>query len=127
MILDKALELDDLSVAITADAASTNYVTFPTTTRENAKVRQTYLAVIMKATGTGTGTVNFQLQDDSDSGFATNLRTLASSGAIVGTDLTKGRMILIPIPADFQKYVRGYWDVTGTVGAQFWAGLVHIV
>ena len=127
MILDKALELADYGVAITASAASTNYITFPAATRENSKVRQTYLAIIMKADGTGAGTIDFGLEDDSDSGFATTLRTVASSGAKVGTDLDKGDMILIPIPPDFQKYWRGYWTVAATVGAQFWAGLVHIV
>ena len=85
------------------------------------------MAIIIKADGTGTGTVNFTIEDDSDSGFATALRSVAASGVQVGTSLDKGDMLLIPVPESFQKYVRGYWTISGTISVKFWAGLVHIV
>jgi phage-related tail protein len=118
MIIDNALVLDTETVAVTADQATANYIDFDLVNpNQGTRAKKVKLMFLITTTGTGAGTVNFKLQDDTDSGFATALRTLSQSGEIVGTALTKGTLVQLDLPAEHKRFVRGYVDVTGTVGA----------
>lgn len=118
MIIDNALILDTETVAVAASQATENYIDFDLTDpNQGTRAKKVKLIFLITTTGTGAGTADFKLQDDTDSGFATALRTLASSGAKVGTTLLKGTVIELDIPAEHKRFIRGYVTIAGTVGA----------
>lgn len=118
MIIDKALELGIQTTAVTASEATDDYVDFQISDPNKGTYDKVVeMIFIITTTGTGAGTVNFGIQDDTDSGFATALRTIASSGALVATTLVKGDIIRLRLPAEHERYVRGYLTIASTVGA----------
>lgn len=130
MINDYALELDDETTPVAASQATANYVDFDLV----APDKGTYtvnpeLIFTIKTPGTGSsGTYEFILQGD-DSGTFPSPTDLASSGAIAATECTKGKQFRLKIPAEHQRYLRGYVTVggTGADGMTYYAGINQLV
>lgn len=82
------------------------------------------LQITTACTSSGSATVQFKLQSDTDSGFATNLKTHLDSGAVAVADLVKGYKPWgagTRQPGGLQRYVRGYWTVaTASLSAGAW-------
>jgi len=111
MIIDKDLQLS-AAQAITADAASTNYIDQGAA---GDAIRSGFLVVHCDTTfasADDTATLVIKLQSDSDSGFATALVTHYASDALaVGSaELTDGGMMKIPLPTGLKRYIRAYYD-----------------
>lgn len=117
---DKLLLLSE-NQAITASAASTNYMD------ENAvsnpsKIFTMETLVTTAFTGTAGSTLTVAIQTSATADFASPV-TLAQSGAIPLASLVAGKQILVPIPYIFdktQKYTRAYY----TASTAFTAGAV---
>ncbi len=131
MILDAKLMLDNETVAVTASQATADYIDFGLADpNKGTYTVNTELVFTITADGTGaSGTFEFSLEDDTASNFSTNLRTLASSGALAATSLVKGDIIRLKVPAEHKQFVRGYVTVggTGAGGMTFDAHVVHLV
>lgn len=82
---------------------------------------------VVTTTGTGTGTVAFGIEAAPDSGTYTegSYTRLATSAAFVGTALTAGMEVKIPVPpipstfSGLPRFYRAYYDQTGN-------GAVHV-
>ncbi len=112
MIKDYQLEFSRLQT-ITASAASTNYINQGAA--GDAYGGELYL-VCRVGTAFATGTsLTISLQTDTDSGFATNLETLATSGAILTASLTANTEVFkIRLPQGLKQYFRLYYTVAGS-------------
>lgn len=116
MIYDAHLALGEDQGAITADAATTNLLNMGLTTVPNGDITPAGMMVFDITTlGTGAGTIAFQIQDCDTVGGT--YVTIATSLPVVGTALTLGKKIEVPMPGKHREFVRGFFDVTGTVGA----------
>ena len=110
MIVDKSLELSS-EQAVTASAASTNYVDLGVASRPG--VAQKYIAITVKeaAAAAGAATVTFKLQSDSDSAFGSAVDE-STTAAIGKADLVLGKQIFIPLPVEMEaRYFRMYYTV----------------
>ena len=117
MILDAYTLLAD-EQAITVSAASTDYI--DTLAKGDANVGDWFVVrADAAATAGGAAEVTFALETDSDSGFATDLKNLITSGAIAVADLTVDTIVFAArIPAGALRYLRGYATVaTGPLTA----------
>lgn len=74
-----------------------------------------YLAIVVTSTfpAAGTDTWTFELEVDSDSGFSTNNKNIISL-TYVSSDLPKGKLIEVPIPAMGLRYSRVTTTRTGS-------------
>lgn len=119
MILDSLLKLADAQES-TVSVASTSYI--DTLAKGDSYEGAWFLIRIDTAvTASGSATVDFALQTDSDTGFATDLKTLVSSGAIGKASLIKGKEIKLRIPPGALRYLRGYATVaSGPLTAGKW-------
>jgi hypothetical protein len=70
---------------------------------------------IITTAGVGTGTVVFTVQDCDTVGGS--YRAIASSRAYVGTELTKGKIIKVPLPAKNRQFVQGGHTTVAIVSA----------
>jgi hypothetical protein len=131
MILDAHLMLDNETSAVTSSQATDDYIDFGIADpNKGTYTVNAEMVFTITTTGTGaSGTFNFALQDDTASNFSTNLRTLASSGALAATSVVKGDVIRLKIPAEHERYVRGYVTVGGSgAGAMTYdCHIVHLV
>lgn len=129
MIVDKNLMVSNAQ-AVTSSAASTDYI--DQGAAGDAFGNELYLVVQVDtaATASGAATVNFQLESDSDSGFATAKVVNFDSGAIAKTALTAGaEPVKVKLPVGLKRYIRVYYTVgTGPLTAgKFNAFLVNAV
>lgn len=109
MLIDKLLVLADAQES-TASVASTDYID-TLAIGDIAKGPYFVVRIDTAVTASGSATVDFALQSDSASGFATALVTNVSTGAIGKASLTAGKTYAIRIPAGVKRYVRGYATV----------------
>jgi DhnA family fructose-bisphosphate aldolase class Ia len=118
MIIDKQLTVS-LAQAVTSSAASTDYI--DQGAAGNAIGKELFLVVRVDTTATASGsaTVNFQVESDSDSGFATAKVVNFDSGAIGKAALVAGvEIVKIKLPIGLKRYVRVYYTVgTGPLTA----------
>lgn len=120
MIMDNVFSENQ---AITVDTASANYVDLQNTKNRVGDPLEIPIAVTTAMAG-GTSII-FKAQSDSDSGFATNLVDEATSKSYALADLGLGSIIVLRIPKVTQRYLRLYYDVTGTfTGGAVTAGMV---
>lgn len=116
MIYDAHLELADSQGAITASAATTDLLNMGLTTYDDADPTPAgFMVFDVEVTGTGTGTVAFAIQDCDTVGGT--YVTIATSLASVATTLVAGDKIQVPLPGLHREFLRGYFTITGTVGA----------
>jgi hypothetical protein len=110
MILDKALQLSN-EQAVTASAASTNYI--DQLTGGDAYEPVFAVATVTQDFATLTSlTIDIQTADDA---AFTSPITLLSSGAIPVADLKAGAEVFkARLPFDTHRYVRAYYTVTGS-------------
>lgn len=116
MFLDSQLLFSDAQ-AVTADAASTNYVDLGVTGRGlfEGEPMAVVLQIDVAADGTTTDeTYEFQVETDDDSAFGSPTDLLAHS--IGYAALTAGSLHVLPVPVNsaFERYVRVYYNVGGT-------------
>lgn len=132
MIIDSQLELSN-EQAVTASAASTNYVDLGANNDPGLDNKTLYLAITCKeaAAAAGAATVNFKLQKDSASDFS-GAEDVYDSGAIGKAALVLGYQLFIPIPVGTDKrYLRAYFEVgtgpltAGKFDAQIVADIPH--
>jgi hypothetical protein len=112
MYLDDLLKLADAQES-TATVASTSYID---TLAKGDSYEGAWLYIRIDTavdSAGGAGTVNFALETDSDSGFATNLKTLVSTGVIAEATLIKGYEAKVRIPPGALRYLRGYVTIAG--------------
>jgi hypothetical protein len=106
--------------AVTASAASTNYIDLGTAGDAIEGGATCYLVIRVgtAATASGAATVTFDLRTDSDPAFGTET-TLFSSGALAKTALTANTWIVrIALPIGMKQYSRVYYTVaTGPLTA----------
>ena len=116
MYIDAQLLFSDAQ-AVTADAASTNYIDLGVTGRGlfEGEPMAVVLQIDVAADGTTTDeTYEFQLETDDDSAFGSPTDLVAHS--IGYAALTAGSLHVLPVPtlATFERYVRVYYNVGGT-------------
>ncbi len=113
--IDNALLLCTNQGAITADAASTDLLDLGAGNSDKGPGRAAFLRVTVTTTSTGAGTIAFCVQSCATVGgtYVTNI----ASTHFVGTTLVKGRVIMVPMPEEHERFVRGYFEITGTVAA----------
>ncbi len=131
MKFDYALMLGAQTTAVTSSEATDNYIDFDLTNpNKGTSTVNAELVFTITTTGTGATASNaytFALQDDTDAGFATALRTLASE-FVIGEEAVKGDEIRLKIPKNHKRFIRGYITVAGTVGAMTYeAHIAHQV
>ncbi|BEU88676.1 phage protein [Selenomonas sp. TAMA-11512] len=109
MILDKALQLSDAQ-AVTASAASTNYIDLKTAGASYAPV---FVVATVDVAFAALTSLTISIQTAADSAF-TSPETLVSSGAIPVARLTKGAEVFKErLPIKTKRYVRAYYTVAG--------------
>lgn len=115
MIIDSQHLFSDAQ-AITADAASTNYIDLGVARNLfDGEPMAVVLIVDVAADGTTTDeTYEFQIETDGDSAFGSPTDLLAHS--IGYAALTAGSQHILPIPvgAAVERYLRVYYNVGGT-------------
>jgi hypothetical protein len=109
MIIDNEMVLK-ADQALTADASTSSI----DLVAGGLEAKPAFLRALITTAGAGTGTVSFQVSSSADN---STFKVVAASEAFVGTALTKGKVIKVPIPADMGRYLKGTVDVTGTVSA----------
>lgn len=117
MIIDKALQLS-AAQAVTASAASTNYIDQLVKGDAYEQLFISFLVGTAFATSTS-ATLQIMIQSADDSSFATNLTTHDMSAALAVSALTANTEILkMRLPYGLRRYVRAYYTVgTGTFTA----------
>jgi hypothetical protein len=119
---------DSPGQAITASAASTNYVDLgalgvipglpsgTTPTRDLGKGTRIPILIQVTETFATLTSLKVAIQTDSDSGFATALTTVLETEAIVLASLTAGYQYNIDFipPKTIQRYLRLYFTVAGS-------------
>lgn len=112
MYRDAQLEFS-VAQAVTASAASTNYVDLGAA-GDAVGVGSTCFLVIRVGTAVtsgGASTVTFDLRTDSDPAFGTET-TLFTSGAIAKASLTANTWIVqVAVPLGVKRYLRVYYTV----------------
>lgn len=109
----------DFVQAITADAASTNYIDLRVAgIRISGGSKPPYLIVKVITAFVTTVSINFRLQTGSTTGFATTLRDVFQARFALAA-LTAGALIINQaLPnLDFQRYLRMYFDVFTSASA----------
>ena len=103
----------DFYQSVTADAASTNYLDLDVAgIMISGGCKPPWLIVKVGTAFATTVSINFRLQTDSDSGFATTLRDVFQARFALA-QLTAGALLINQaLPnLDFQRYMRLYFDV----------------
>ncbi len=111
MILDKEQMFSD-GQAVTASAASTNYIDLGAV-RDIAigEPLEVLFVAPEAAQSAGASTLVISLETDSQSSFATKV-TLAQSGVIAKSAITAGAELWRPkVPAGVQRYLRAFYTV----------------
>jgi hypothetical protein len=121
MILDQQNIMSEAQAISSADAASDNYI-------NQGAAGNAYEALwfVVRATvdGTGAGSMVFKLQTATDSAFTSPI-DLYTSASHVGTDIDANTFLVkVRVPVGALKYIRAYYDVTGTITGTFDAFLV---
>lgn len=99
--------------AITAAAASTNYVNFGVGSRELGAGDTNFVVVAITESFNNLTNLKIALEQDGSSGFGTKKEVAAITVALAG--LTLGAMFRIPIPPGLNKqYAQVYFTPTGT-------------
>lgn len=114
MITDAKLVLSS-EQAVTVDAASSNYIDVGQA--ENLGLGQdlTLIVEVAETAAGGTEGIQFELQSDTDSGFATDLKKEIISGILLPAVLTAGARFQFRLPANkLQRYLRLYYNVVTT-------------
>lgn len=111
MIKDKDLEMS-LAQAITADAASTEYIDQGAA---GDAVRKGFLIVRCDTTfdsANDTATLTVKLQSDSAAAFNVAVVDHYTSPAlaVASAELTAGGMLKIPLPVGLKRYIRVYFE-----------------
>jgi hypothetical protein len=114
---------------LTATAASTNYIDLGAAgdLKEGNHV-VVYSPVILDSAGDA-AVLTIDWETDTDSGFATALETLISTGPIAEADLTAGVIAKFNIPKGLKRYNRLYYTVatenftTGSISAKIVNGV----
>ena len=110
MILDKALQLSNKQ-AVTASAASTNYIDLKTA---GAAYEPVFVVATVDVNFATLTSLTIGIQTATDSAF-TSPKTILSSGAIAAADLTAGNEVFKErLPMETLRYVRAYYTVTGS-------------
>lgn len=97
--------------AVTASAASTNYVDLGVGDQRSG-ADQTIVAVVTEDFATLTS-LNFRLQTDDNTSFSSATDVLIT-GEVAVADLVAGKKVEIPVPQGLERYARLYYTVTGT-------------
>jgi hypothetical protein len=117
MIIDKNLQVS-AAQAVTASAASTDYID-QGAAGDAYEPLKLVVQVREAATDSGSANVNFQVETDSDSGFATAKVVAFDSGAIGKAALTlNSEPVKVTLPYGMKRYIRVYYTVaTGPLTA----------
>jgi hypothetical protein len=111
MIIDRSLLLCD-SVSTTTTHASTNYI--DTLKAGPGAYVGSYFVVVCEAAFTGGTSVEFKVEEDTDSGFATAMTTLVSLGVQVIANLGLGTVLAVRLPfKNTKRYLRAYATIVG--------------
>jgi hypothetical protein len=110
--------IDDFYQTIVADGASTNYIDLDVAGINITNTWGPYLVIRVGTAYTTTVSINISVQTDSDSGFATTLRTVKQIRVALA-QLTAGALIVNEKLADltYQRYLRLYFDFFTGAGA----------
>ena len=101
--------------AITASAATTNTKNFGVADPDIGASGKGVMRFVVTTPAGGSGSVQFKIQDcDTESG---TYQDIAASKDYSYSELTDGAVVEVPFPTENQQYVRGYFEVTGTVSA----------
>lgn len=112
MIEDHALLLS-ADQALTATAASTNYVDL-SSDRDIGPGGTKYLVVTSKAAPGGTSpTIAITIETDDNSSFS-SAATVATSGTIAEAAFGSGTRVVVPFPFANERYVRAKFTLGGT-------------
>lgn len=112
MILDSQLVLSDAQ-AFTADAASTNTADLGLGSKDTGAGNPVRVKTIVNEAFNTLTSVNIAIQCDDNEAFSSPKTVL--NRTIVLADLTLGAHIdLGALPEGTERYVRAYYDVTGT-------------
>lgn len=124
MRLDSRLVMSDAQ-AITVDAASTSHIDLDAS-RDIGAGEPLWWCVWCSETFLTTVSIDFKLQSDSDSGFATNLVTHITQNVVLASLLTGTRLIAQRLPLGIQRYVRTYYDVnTNATAGKVTSTILH--
>ena len=126
MLYDKENLFSENQV-FTASAASTNVIDIAKgNLKEVAYGTPIPLRIQVTEDYTGLTSINFKVQTCAAEGFASNVTTLAETGAVAAASLKAGYVAPINyIPKGNKGYVRIYYDVVGTATAgKVTAGIV---
>lgn len=121
MLLDKQNEFSD-GQALTATALSTNVIdTLPGATNPNATqnlggFQGSFLIVQIDVAAGGTApTLAVSLESDSTANLATSPTVHYSSGTLEAAALTKGTLLIVPLPfGNYEKYLGLRYTLGGT-------------
>lgn len=109
---DAPLELGK-DIDLTSTGVSGNVLDMTVDAPNKGEGEPVWAEFIITTAGAGTGTVVFTVQDCDTVGGT--YRAIASSRAYVGTELTKGAVIKVPLPAENRQFIQGGATVAGTV------------
>jgi hypothetical protein len=126
MYVDKELEFSN-DQAVTASAASTNYVDMGVARDIGMSDAVIAVTVTEAATAAGSATVTFAIQTDDDAAFG-SATTVRQTDAIGKATLTAGYQFFLKVPHGIdERYLRLYYTVaTGPLTAgQFTAHIVE--
>jgi len=108
-ILDLGQDID----LHTATVVSGNVLDMALAAPNKGEGEPVWVEFIITTAGAGTGTVTFTVQDCDTVGGT--YRIIASSRAYVGTELTKGKIIKVPLPAEHRQFIQGGATIAATV------------
>ena len=115
MLFDQTLILAD-DQTITSDTAGKIGDTAVTIQPKGDDYSTMWVAVVVKTALAGAGSVDVILQTSDASDFASGVVALHTI-TLSATNGTKGAVFAYRLPLGLKKYVRVYFDVTGTVSA----------
>jgi hypothetical protein len=124
--VDKLTEMSD-EQAVTASAASTDYIDLEDAGRDVGVGEETYLVIIVdeSVTAAGAATVVFALETDDNSGFS-SATALVATAAIPKATLVAGyEVLVVALPHNCERYLRVYYTVaTGPLTAGKFTAMV---
>lgn len=101
------------SIDLTGTVVAGNNVDMNVVASNKGEGTPVWAEFIITTAGAGTGTVTFTVQDCDTTGGT--YRAIASSRAYVGTELTKGKVIKVPLPAENRQFLKAGATISGTV------------
>jgi len=113
MYIDKRLQVSS-EQALTASAASTDVIDLGSD-RNIGPGEPLWLCVAVREALAGTTpTIKIEIETDDNSGFASAAKIAASPTFSGASEFPAGKMVVIPVPYQNERYLRAYYTLGGT-------------